>query len=65
MPSSRDLPHPEIEPASLMSPALAGKFFTASTTWEAQSNYIAIEIKKKVKHGFQDTGHQATKGRHP
>ena len=52
MPSSRDLPHPEIEPASLMSPALAGKFFTASTTWEAQSNYIAIEIKKKSQAWF-------------
>ena len=29
---SRDLPDPEIEPAS---PALAGRFFTTSTTWEA------------------------------
>ena len=36
MPSSRDLPHPGMEPTSLMSPALAGKFFTTSTTWEAQ-----------------------------
>ena len=26
---------PEIEPMSLMSPALAGGFFTTSTTWEA------------------------------
>ena len=30
-----DLPNPGIEPASLMSPALAGRFFTISTTWEA------------------------------
>ena len=30
-----DLPDPEIEPASLMSPALAGRLFTTSTTWEA------------------------------
>ena len=29
------LPDPGIEPASLMSPALAGRFFTTSTTWEA------------------------------
>ena len=29
------LPHPGIEPASLMSPALAGGFFTTSSTWEA------------------------------
>ena len=31
MPSSRDLPNPGIEPASLMSPALVGRFFTIST----------------------------------
>ena len=29
------LPHPGIEPVSLMSPELAGRFFTTSTTWEA------------------------------
>ena len=29
------LPHPGIEPASFMSPALAGKFFSTSTIWEA------------------------------
>ena len=31
-----DLPDPAIEPVSLVSPALAGGFFTTSTTWEAQ-----------------------------
>ena len=35
MPSSWDLSDPEIEPASLMSPALAGGFFTMSATWKA------------------------------
>ena len=30
-----NLPDPGIEPASLTSPALAGKFFTTSATWEA------------------------------
>ena len=30
-----DLPDPGIKPASLMSTALAGEFFTTSTTWEA------------------------------
>ena len=30
-----DLFDPGIEPASLMSPALAGGFFTTSATWEA------------------------------
>ena len=34
-PSPRDLPDPGIEPASLMSPALAGRFFATSATWEA------------------------------
>ena len=32
-----DLADPEIEPASLMSPASVGGFFTTSTTWEAQN----------------------------
>ena len=35
-PPPGDLPSPGIEPTSRMSPALAGGFFTASTTWEAQ-----------------------------
>ena len=30
-----DLPDPGIEPVSLMSPALAGRFFTTRNTWEA------------------------------
>ena len=30
-----DLPDPEVEPASLTSPALVGRFFTTGTTWEA------------------------------
>ena len=33
-PSPGHLPNPGIEPMSLMSPALAGRFFTTSTTWE-------------------------------
>ena len=35
MPSSGDLPNPGIKPSSLTSPALASRFFTTSTTWEA------------------------------
>ena len=38
-PSPRDLPDPEIELASLMSPSLAGRFFTSSSTWEALWNF--------------------------
>ena len=35
VPTPGDLPNPGIEPASLVSPALAGGFFTTFTTWEA------------------------------
>ena len=34
-PTAGDLPDPGIEPESLTSLALAGGFFTTSTTWEA------------------------------
>ena len=34
-PPPGDLPDSGIEPTSLMSPALAGGFLTASATWEA------------------------------
>ena len=35
-PAPGDLPNPGIEPTSLTSLALAGRFFTTSTTWKAQ-----------------------------
>ena len=34
-PSPGDLPNPGIKPASLLFPALAGRFFTTRATWEA------------------------------
>ena len=34
LPPPRDLTDPGVEPASLVSPALAGGFFTTSATWE-------------------------------
>ena len=37
-PSPGDLPNPGIELGSLMSPALAGGFFTTCATWEARVN---------------------------
>ena len=40
-PSPGDLPDPGNEPTSLMSPALAGEFFTTSTPWEA---HVEIHI---------------------
>ena len=38
-PPPGDLPDPGTKPASLMTPALTGRFFTTSATWEAQINY--------------------------
>ena len=35
----RDLPDPGIEPVSVMSLALLGRFFTTSATWETQENW--------------------------
>ena len=35
-PTPGNLPNPGIKPLSLASPALAGRFFTTSATWEAQ-----------------------------
>ena len=37
-----DLPNSGVKPAFLTSPALAGRFFTTSTTWEALKNVIDI-----------------------
>ena len=39
-PSPGNLPYPAIEPSFLMSPVLAGGFFTTSATWEAQYRHI-------------------------
>ena len=36
-PPPGDLPNPGIKPISLMSPALAGRFFTTGATWEART----------------------------
>ena len=45
-----DLPDPGIKPTSLMSPAMAGGFFTISTTWEAhKSTIFQYKIKIKLK----------------
>ena len=44
-----DLPDPGIEPVSLTSPALAGGFFTTSTTWENLKNPSPDSIKCWIK----------------
>ena len=44
MPSSRDLPHPGMEPVSLMSPALVHWLFsTSSATWKACVGITTVE----------------------
>ena len=41
-PPPGDLPNPGIEPKSLTSTALAGRFFTTSATWEAQEYWSGL-----------------------
>ena len=41
-PMMGDLPDPGIKPASLMSPALAGGFFTTRATWEAAETRLVL-----------------------
>ena len=50
-PPPGDLPDPEIKLASFMSPALAGGFFTTSTTWEAQraDRWVLIDLTNRRK----------------
>ena len=43
-PPPGDLPDPGIEPASLMSPVLAGECFTTSATWEAGNSLVHTYI---------------------
>ena len=47
-PPPGDLPDPGIKPLSLRSPALAGKFFITSTTWEAPSLALNTSCKSKL-----------------
>ena len=54
-PPPGDLPNPGIQPTSLRSPALAGRFFTTYTTWESHTwlytyiyTYIYIYITSAV-----------------
>ena len=50
-PPPGDLPHPGIQPPFLASPALAGRFFTTRTTWEAPvKQYLETNDKGKTQH---------------
>ena len=50
-PPPGDLPNPGIEPTSLMSPALAGGFFTTSAAWEAQNPLLSLFILMLIVMG--------------
>ena len=50
MSSSRDLPNSGIEPTSLMSPALAGEFFTTSATWEVYFRHVGVHAQSPQLH---------------
>ena len=52
-PSPGDLPHPGLEPTPLTSPALAGRFFTSSATWETMRIYAYYQKKNKLKETIQ------------
>ena len=50
-PPPGDLPHPGIEPVSLMSPALADGFFNTNATWEAPySPYPSLSFFMVLNH---------------
>ena len=51
-PSPGCLPNLRIKPTSLMPPALAGRFFTTSATWEA----LTILYLKRKTRGWDDLG---------
>ena len=52
-PPPGDLPNPGIKPTSLMSPALGGRFFITSTTWEGnKTSTKKFGEKKGHKEGL-------------
>ena len=58
--SSRELPDPGIR---LTSPALAGRFFTTGSTWEAPYGYIHVSKNKTGLTYRYRTSHGQQKGR--
>ena len=59
-PSPEDLPNPGIKLPSLVSPALAGRFFTTSTTWEALA--ICKHITIRTDPGIVQYDHIESEG---
>ena len=48
-PTPEDFPDPGIEPLSLASPALAGRFFTTNATWRSESCSV---MSDSLRHGI-------------
>ena len=44
-----NLPDPGSEPVTPVSPALAGRFFTTSATWETQESYCWIRAPPRAE----------------
>ena len=63
-PAPGNLPDPGTEPAFLMSTALAGGFFTTSTTWEApwswRCHQMGLKQKQFYKQGRSGLVHSRT-----
>ena len=47
-PPPGDHPHPWMKPMSLMSFEMTGRFFTTSTTWEAQAEHQLVQFSRSV-----------------
>ena len=47
-PTPGDLPNPGIKPVSLTSPALAGRFFITSATWEAPERDMDFDKNGRI-----------------
>ena len=55
-PSPGDLPHPGIEPMSLISLVLASGFFTTSATWEVHISFQSLSVQlSDLSRSFLDT----------
>ena len=52
-PTIEDLMHPRIEPVSLVSPALAGGFFTPGANWKAQNEKLSPKEGKCMREGWE------------
>ena len=61
-PPPGDLPDPGIKPVSLMSPALAGRFFTTGATWEAPNCPRLKSKNKKIKRKAVTSSQHLTPG---